>query len=82
MSLIQQNSSKDIYDCLLKIKVLKDIKKYNITRNLLFNILKDLPVRKDRFSVVNLYNRDDDFINHILDEYEKVIRGYNYVNNK
>lgn len=75
MSLIQQNSSKDIYDCLLKIKVLKDIKKYNITRNLLFNILKDLPVRKGRYSVVNLYNRDDDFINHILDEYEKVISG-------
>lgn len=73
MSLIQQHSSQDIYDCLLKIKVLKGIKKYNITRNLLFNILKDLPIRKDRYSVVDLYNRDDDFINHILDEYEKII---------
>lgn len=73
MSLIQNNISKDVYDCILKIGILKDIKKYNITRKFLFNLLKNLSARIDRFSIVDIYNRDDNFINSILDKYEKII---------
>ena len=75
MSLIQGHSSKEINNCLLKIGIFNNINKLGVTRGLLFNILKNILPREDRYSIVDIYNRDDKYINNILDNYEKIIGG-------
>lgn len=74
MSLIQGHSSEEINNCLLKIKIFDTINRLGITRSLLFNILKNILPRKDRYSIVNIYSRDDKYINNILDNFYKIIR--------
>lgn len=81
MSLIQGQPSPKIYNILLKIGVLKNLEDKGITRDFLFRILKELSARNDRYSIVDVYSRDDKFINEILDEYEKIMSGDKNVNN-
>ena len=81
MSLIQKQPSKEIYDTLLKIGVLNNLEEKGITRKFLFKILKTLKTRPDRYSIVDIYNRDDKFINEILDEFYKIVSGDIYAYN-
>lgn len=82
MSLIQKHPSKEIYDTLLKIGVLNNLKEKGITRELLFKTLKGLKARYDRYSIVDVYSRDDMFINEILDEFDKIVSDDKNVNNQ
>lgn len=81
MSLIQKQPSKEIYDILLKIGALNNLEEKGITRKFLFKILKTLKTRPDRYSIVDIYNRDDKFINKILDEFYKIVSGDIYAYN-
>lgn len=81
MSLIQKQPSKEIYDTLLKIGVLNNLEEKGITREFLFITLKGLKARYDRYSIVDVYSRDDIFINEILDEFDKIVNGDKNVNN-
>lgn len=81
MSLIQKQPSKEIYDILLKIGALNNLEEKGITRKFLFKILKTLKIRPDRYSIVDIYNRDDKFINKILDEFYKIVSGDIYAYN-
>lgn len=81
MSLIQNQLSKEIYDTLLKIGVLNNLEESGITRDFLFKTLKVLKARPDRYSIVDIYSRDDKFINEILDKFYKIVSGDEYVNN-
>lgn len=81
MSLIQNQLSKEIYDTLLKIGVLNNLEESGITRDFLFKTLKVLKAKPDRYSIVDIYSRDDKFINEILDKFYKIVSGDEYVNN-
>lgn len=81
MSLIQKQSFKEIYDILLKMGVLNNLEEKGITREFLFKTLKMLRTRSDRYSIVDIYSRDDKFINEILDEFYKIVSGDIYAYN-
>lgn len=81
MSIIQNQLSEEIYDTLLKIGVLNNLEEIGITRDFLFKILKVLKARPDRYSIVDIYSRDDKFVNEILDEFYKIVSGDKYVDN-
>ena len=57
-------------------------KEKGITRELLFKNLKGLKARYDRYSIVDVYSRDDIFINEILDEFDKIVSDDKNVNNQ
>lgn len=81
MSLIQNQLSEEIYDTLLKIGILNNLEEIGITSDFLFKVLKVLKARPDRYSIVDIYSRDDKFINEILDKFYKIVSGDKYVNN-
>lgn len=81
MSLIQNQFSEEIYDTLLKIGILNNLEETGITSDFLFKVLKVLKARPDRYSIVDIYSRDDKFINEILDKFYKIVSGDKYVNN-
>ena len=58
------------------------MKEKGITRELLFKTLKGLKARYDRYSIVDVYSRDDMFINEILDEFDKIVSDDKNVNNQ
>ena len=66
---------------ILKIGVLNNLEEKGITREFLFITLKGLKARYDRYSIVDVYSRDDIFINEILDEFDKIVNGDKNVNN-
>lgn len=75
MSIIQENIDNDIYECFRIIKIIDDVKNCGISKNVLFSILKNLNPRSDRYSVVNKFSRDDDYLKSVLYKYEKVLQG-------
>ena len=80
MSLIQNRPHETLYRCLSKIGVLDNLAERGITREILLKILENLKARPDRYSIVNTYSRDTNFLSDILDKYEHIIDGGGYVN--
>lgn len=73
MSLIQNRPHEKLYRCLSKIGVLDNLAERGITRENLLKILKNLKARPDRYSIVNTYSRDTNFLSDILDKYEYIV---------
>ena len=68
-SILQNNFSKDINDCIAKLCVLNDTDKYHINRKIIKEVIKELKPRKDRYSVVDSLNKktiDYDIIFKVL----------------
>lgn len=72
MSLYQSNYSTDVETCFEKLKIFDCAEKYNVTKDLVKKVFEELVPRIDRFSRVNMLNRDNEKlkerVNIILDK--------------
>lgn len=72
MSLCQSHYSIDVEKCFEKLKIFENAEKYNVTKNIVNEVFGGLTPRSDRFSKVNMLNKDDkklkERINIILDK--------------
>lgn len=74
MSTYQENFSKEIEKCIEKLKIFEKIHKYNVSKDLIYDILKNLKPRDDRYSIVNIY----DVNNHnTLENIEEILYKLN-----
>lgn len=81
MSLYQQNLDLQIVDCIKKLSIFHDIEKYRITQEMLKDILLNLKPRSDRYSIINLFNNDENKIDSILNEFKNITEVKFYVDN-
>lgn len=74
MSLYQNNYTKEIEECFEKLKIFDFADKYHINKKLIFKNLEELQPREGRYTIVNLFNRNDieiqNKINQILDKFK------------
>lgn len=82
MSLFQKNFNKDIVNCINKLKVLDNIETYKISKQLIKDILLNIKPRKDRYSIVNKFNKSEKNIDNIIFEFEELTGVNFYVDNK
>lgn len=68
MSLHQSNYSIEVEKCFEKLKIFENASKYNVNKKIVYEVLNGLEPRIDRFSVVNLFDRNDKIINKKIEE--------------
>jgi len=65
MSTAQKCFSNQIKDILVKLGVFKNLKNYNINKDFISMILNEIKPRKDRFTIINLYDFNNENIKAI-----------------
>ena len=73
MSMIQNKLSNNIVQCIKKIKVLENISDRGITKELLIMKLLNLKPREDRYSIINRFKKDKQYINMLIEKFYKCI---------
>lgn len=78
MSLYQDNYTEKIEKCFEKLKIFDYTDKYHVTKKLIMKNLEELKPREGRYTIVDLFNRNDveikNKINQLLDKF-KVSEG-------
>lgn len=59
MSLYQSNYSIEIEECFRKIKIFDYVDKYNVTKEIIKQVFNTLKPRVDRYSMINLLDKND-----------------------
>ncbi len=67
MSLHQSNYSVKVEKCFEKLKILDYASRYNVNKKIIWEVLNNLQPRADRFSVVNLFDKNNENINNEID---------------
>lgn len=74
MSITQKNYSKDILECIKKLKILEKSKDYNVDLKVVEKSFYNLIPRVDRYSIVNLICNNEEYKHEVFNYFMSIIR--------
>jgi glycerol-1-phosphate dehydrogenase [NAD(P)+] len=72
MSILQDNQSDGIFECVRKIGTLGELTNYGVTRSILRDTLGSLKPREDRYSIINRIDFTDKVTDKLLTDFENI----------
>lgn len=73
MGLMQDREIKDVLKAIDKLKVLEKANQYGLTKKIIEKSFMSLKIRKDRYSIINRYENDDEYKTKILNKLFEII---------
>ena len=73
MGLMQNRNIRDISKAINKLKVFENANQYGLTKRIIEKSFLNLKVRKDRYSIVNRYENDNEYKTEILNKLLRMI---------